>query len=793
VCGVLRLNDEQTLDRISKFLISVILVRILRKVWCSSSLYGVTNMKHRPCRIAIAAALACQFSLTSAASSEEAETPLPPQAEEAVAPQAPAEPQAPVEQVESAQAPLSPSEEIEAPAAGPAPKADNVFTLGEITVSGKTENEVSPLAPDTLDSEQLNDFGRKGLPEALRIMPGVTVSPGSGSRNEANVYVRGFDRWRVPFLLDGIRLYLPADNRIDFNRFLTPDLAEIQVSKGYVSVLNGPDGMAGAINLVTRKPTKKLEGEVSASASFADNGHYNGNTLFGGVGTKQEAFYLQATAEERNVRSWYLPDEYKGTIYQDEGKRDRSDSKDWRGTLKFGFTPNATDEYSLNFMKQEGEKRKSDPVDRTPERPWDWPKWDVWSLYWLSNTQLGDKSYVKTRAYFNKFDNVLLSSDPANPTNSGRNFESTYDDKAFGANVEFGTDIVKDHTFKASLFWRRDEHRARDVYPSTVSPTPNGQVPANRREPWQETVEDVFSIAGEETWHVTPKFDLVFGLSRDFRHTGQAEEFGRPVAGANYQRYRLPTEDKNATNYQIASIWRYSDSGKAHLFWSDRTRFATVFERFSSGFGTVVSNPTLKPERAQIFELGVENRISANVIGNAAVFYSEVDDYIVGVDVYFPTPINATYTVRQNVGTAYRSGIELGITATPSDSLEIGANYSYLHAKVRNPDDPAERMENLPHHSGFIYAKWWATPKFFVIPMFEVASRRWSSYSPSSGVTNYVLGGSYELLSLKLGYQITKQWEVAITGNNLLDKYYELSTGFPQEGRNYMLSTRLQF
>ena len=40
--------------------------------------------------------------------------------------------------------------------------------------------------------------------------------------------------------MDGVRIYLPYDNRLDFNRFLTPDLSEIQVEKGYVSVLNGP-------------------------------------------------------------------------------------------------------------------------------------------------------------------------------------------------------------------------------------------------------------------------------------------------------------------------------------------------------------------------------------------------------------------------------------------------------------------------------------------------------------------------------------------------------------------------
>ena len=80
--------------------------------------------------------------------------------------------------------------------------------------------------------------------------------------------MRGFNRFEVPLLIDGIRVFLPADNRLDYGRFLTSDIAEIQVAKGYVSVLDGPDGMGGAINLVTRKPTKAVEAEASATVDL---------------------------------------------------------------------------------------------------------------------------------------------------------------------------------------------------------------------------------------------------------------------------------------------------------------------------------------------------------------------------------------------------------------------------------------------------------------------------------------------------------------------------------------------
>jgi iron complex outermembrane receptor protein len=87
--------------------------------------------------------------------------------------------------------------------------------------------------------------------------------------NESDIFVRGFGRGQVPLTLDGVRIYLPADNRLDFSRFLTADIAAVQVQKGYASVLDGPGGMGGAINLVTRRPAKPFEVTVVGLATAA--------------------------------------------------------------------------------------------------------------------------------------------------------------------------------------------------------------------------------------------------------------------------------------------------------------------------------------------------------------------------------------------------------------------------------------------------------------------------------------------------------------------------------------------
>lgn len=656
----------------------------------------------------------------------------------------------------------------------------SVFTLGQITVSAHRDDEV-PLGTATLDREQLWDFSRDALPEALNIIPGVSTTAGSGNRNESLISIRGFDRWQVPLLMDGIRLYLPADNRIDFDRFLTPDLSEIQVSKGYVSVLNGPDGMGGAINLVTRKPVKPLEAELRASASFGNDGKYSGNTEYLSIGGRQESYYLQASVEQRDIDHWRVSNDFKPTVAENGGDRDHTSKKDWRVNLKAGLTPNATDEYSLNFIKQEGEKHGVGAVTGTSTISiWDWPTWDTSSLYWLSHTQLGEKSYVKTRAYYNTFENTLVAY--TNVSLSTQNFVSYYDDKAQGFSVELGTDLFAGQTLKAALHYRRDEHKEWQYIRAATATTP-----ANFTEPVQTTIEDTVSAALEDTWHLTPNIDLVGGISRDARYSKQAEEFASPGGVIPSRLFNQPIADSYATNYQAAAIYRYRPTGKGHFSISDRTRFPTMFERFSSRFGGAVSNPWLKPERATNIEIGVSDVLIPGVRGDAAIFHSSVKDAIQSVPIVYN---GSNLSQSQNVGEATFKGIELGLTVSLSSSLEIGGNYSYIDTQLDNPNDATARLTTTPQNKAFLYAKWQPVGALSIVPAWEHASARWSTKAVGTG---YVKTGAYDLFSLKLEYRILPDWSVSLTGRNLGDRNYQVVDGYPQEGRNFMLATRLQF
>ncbi len=168
----------------------------------------------------------------------------------------------------------------------------------------------------TVTNRQMETFARLTLDSAANIAPGVNANTTGGPRNEQNIYVRGFDRWQVPLTIDGVRVYLPVDNRLDFARFLTPDIAEVQIAKGYVSVLDGPGGMGGQINMVSRKPTREIESEFRSRLELGRDGTYQGVRTYGLVGTKKDFYYAQLSGAWQKFDGWMLPASFTATPNQ---------------------------------------------------------------------------------------------------------------------------------------------------------------------------------------------------------------------------------------------------------------------------------------------------------------------------------------------------------------------------------------------------------------------------------------------------------------------------------------------
>jgi iron complex outermembrane receptor protein len=655
-----------------------------------------------------------------------------------------------------------------------------VFDMGQITVIGTPEGQPG-VGGSVLSSEQIWSFDRKSLEQAVNVIPGVVSTfDENGRRNETDIFVRGFGRWQVPLMVDGIRIYLPADNRLDFARFLTADISEIQIQKGYASVLDGPGAMGGAINLVTRKPVKAFEAEGSIWTSGRDSAEgWNGYAM---IGTRQPKFYAQGSANYANRDSWTLSGNYAppARSLQPGGERLSSDSSDSRYNLKAGWTPNDSDEYTINYIKQLGEKGAPLNIYNNPPVPpnsyWRWPYWDVQNTAFLSKTKVGATSFLKTKVYYNTFANGLDAYDDATYTTQSANgrFHSPYDDHAYGVGAEYDTTPVKSNTIKVAAHYRTDVHKEQQINRPT-SPT------FSSTEPLQTQSQYTWSVAAEDTVRATPTVDIVGGVSYDRYAITKAEDFN-----ATRGLFEYPKGGSDALNGQAAVIWHYSTRSEIHASVSDRARFPVIFELYSTRFGTATPNPDLGPERAANLEFGWRGRVGAKTRLAGAVFYSNVRNLIQTVVL----PDNTTQT--QNVGNGDFYGAEVSLDANVSPQLTIGGNYTAISRTIHDALQPNLRPTGVPSNKTFLYAAWRPIQRLTITPTLDIAGDRWSDINTTPvPAFPYVRTGSYSLFDLSAQYSVVRNFDVVLGFKNLTDENYELAWGFPQPGRTFYVKTRV--
>lgn len=675
------------------------------------------------------------------------------------------------------------------------PGAALPFDLGTITVTGKRQPGMD-IGASSLSAEAILAFERPTLDEALKLVPGATSSNSGGSRNERLIFVRGFDRFQVPLSVDGIRVYLPADNRLDFGRFLTGDIAEVQVAKGYVPVLDGPGAMGGAVNLVTRTPTQPIELEARASLALDRTGDVSGHDLFGYAGTRAGRWYAQVSGAVNDRDFFTLANAFEPTPNQGLGRRGLSDARDWRVNARVGFVPVEGGEIAVSYTRQEGAKNA--PLETTfplpVQRFWAWPEWNLETVALFAALPLGDTARLRAQAYRSRFDNLLRAFDNRTQTSQSlpRAFNSQYEDEAIGGFVRLDADVAAGHALGIAIHVREDEHiEYQQVFPSRFT------------EPPQTSRETTWSAAAEHRWTMTNQLSLSLGASYDWRDLHQAQEFGVPPGGGPARLFDYPTANGAAWNAQGKLDWQPDTANRLSLAVSSRARFPTLFDRFSSRFGGATSNPDLGTERATQFELSGA-RETGRWRAEGALFVADVRDAIFGVPALFYTCTGSTtpppvpvpgcepqaVSQSRNVGSGTYWGAEGAMSADISRRLRAGASLTFVKRDIRDPNNRAFRPTGVPDISGFLWAEWQPLDRLFLLPSLDFAGDRWLV---NTAGTQWRRDGAHALANIRVAWRPTAGLEVAASANNLADANFQLAQGFPEQGRNFRLSVRARY
>ncbi|OQP40705.1 TonB-dependent receptor [Niastella yeongjuensis] len=635
---------------------------------------------------------------------------------------------------------------------------NHVFTLGEVVVTGERNKPIN----STLSARTVQDFAKNDVSKALNLLPGVTLSS-VGPRNEAMVFVRGFDLRQVPLLIDGIPVYVPYDGYVDLGRFTTFDLAEINVSKGYTSVLYGPNAMGGAINLISRRPVKQFE--LNGASGWLSGG-YRTNI---NVGSNLGKFYLQAGASKMNRDSFPLSNNFTGVKTEEGGSRNNSYSSDEKYNIKVGFTPNSRSEYALSYIYQHGKKGSpvyagNDTLNSLYKSPryWQWPKWDKQSLYFISNTAIDSNQYVKTRLYYDVFNNDLKSFDDGSYTTISKPyaFTSIYRDYTFGGIGEYGISLFRGRdVVKATVQYKQDVHREH-----------------NEGEPERTMSDKTFTAGFENEYRLMPALTLLTGFSYNNRASIKAQNYNSTTKEIT----DYPANDNNAINVQGGLVYKLNAINSFNLSVARKTRFATTKDRYSYRLGTAIPNPDLQAEYSVNYELGYAGTFNNRLRVQAAAFYSKINNTILSVNNVYLDPVrNVWQSQLQNVGESEYLGAEAGAEYMILTSLKAGLNYTYV--KRNNLSNAAVHFTDVPEHKVFGFLQYQLRNRFTIQANTEYNSER---YSTTYGVKS----GSFMLLNASATVNVWRYFSVEAGINNITDRNYTLVEGYPEAGRNYFVN-----
>ncbi|MDD5051347.1 MAG: TonB-dependent receptor [Sulfuricurvum sp.] len=668
--------------------------------------------------------------------------------------------------------------------------ADGVFDLGKVDVTDNAEKSASTTT--IIDLQEIQDKERKTLVDSLLLLPGISLQNGAG-RNEQMVMMRGFDVKHAPLFIDGIPIAVPYDGYVDFSRFTTFDLSEIEVSKGFASVLMGPNTFAGAINMVTRRPSKSFEGDMGAGLFSG-----SGKTGYMNLGSNQGNYYVQASLSKTMRDSFPLSHDFpSGIKYEDGSSRDNAYASDSKINLKVGFTPNSTDEYAINYIKQTADKGVPPYAgiidgtlikDSNPNNSgggyvhfWKWNYWDKESLYFLSKTDFGNW-YIKSRLYYDKFKNSLSMytnntyttlSPGSNATNPSIN-PSWYDDDTKGASLETGIKLSNADTLKGSLHYKIDTHQEGGYYGESV---PAKSIVVGTPAPTYTMQNNTKSAALEETHIFSDTFKLVTGVSYDILSTNSANNTNPtdPTYGAEF-----PHTSTNALNPQASLYYTPSSSTIAHISIAKKSRFPSIKDLYSYRMGQAIPNPDLNPERAINYEIGINQLLSSTLSGTINLFHASVNDYIQ------QNWISTTTYQLQNIGKITQNGAEFSLVYAPIDTLSLEGSYTRL--LMKNDSNPAVPIVQVPANRALLSASY--SP---------IASIKWiNTLEYNSGFTDslnsaYVHLSGYAKYNTKIIYDATHNLSFDVGMNNALDRNYYLTYGYPDAGRVFFGNVRYKF
>ncbi|MBL8581853.1 MAG: TonB-dependent receptor [Rhizobiaceae bacterium] len=136
------------------------------------------------------------------------------------------------------------------------PYDGSTINLDQILVTdGLTpvEQEKSGRAFTVLTGQQLQQNQVRYVADALRLVPGFSVSRSGSYGGLTQVRVRGAEANHLLVMVDGVDASETSSGEFDFGSLIVDDIERIEVMRGAQSTFWGANALAGVVNIITKR------------------------------------------------------------------------------------------------------------------------------------------------------------------------------------------------------------------------------------------------------------------------------------------------------------------------------------------------------------------------------------------------------------------------------------------------------------------------------------------------------------------------------------------------------------
>lgn len=636
-----------------------------------------------------------------------------------------------------------------------------------------------------ITGDDLRRTNQSLVSEPLRLVPGLVVAQTGGRGGITSIFARGGESDYNKVLIDGVPVN-SAGGLFDFAPLTPENLDRLEILRGPGSALFGSDAMTSVIQLVTRRGSSSVpefefsgeggsfdfhretarlsgqQGRFDYAASFGfqtTDGRFRNSDYINRSASANLGFRLTTDAELRVTSRWN--NNTLGAagptalLFADPDERQKHRDLALGAGLEWRTTPRINQ--TLRFIYSEFETLNFDPVAEDLTRP-DTP--------------------------------------PLPPFGFGVDFAFTFADheKRAGFQYQAIAALGKGNLLTGGVDFERETGVFDDGF-SRVSPNRNNLgFYVQDQFAWRERLFVTAGVRVERNTASVPA-DLRAALE-SLGSTAPAGEVG----------FGTSANPKLAVSLLARRHREDAALGATRLKASFGTgiKEPRLIEAFSPSI-FFLGNPTLNPERAVSFDVGLSQEfLNRRASLEATYFDNRFRDQIAFISdplTFGPVRLpDGTLTNFINVERATARGLELAGAARPLRQLRLAASYTFLRTRLERAQSLLNAELGLsllrrPRHAGTIEAGWVATRWDVTLDGSFLGRRR--DLDPVTGARfdgagRAFINEGYAKLNLSGSYRFNRWVRGFARIENLLNQDYQEVLGFPAYRLNFSAGLRLQ-